>query len=62
MGLNNTERVYKKVTNTSPTEQAVLAYLAHRADDSTLQCYPSGGRIVSETHFSRAAVMRALDA
>ena len=62
MGFKYTERVYRDVTDTSPTEQAVLAYLAHRADDKTGRCYPSGERIASETHFSRAAVMRALDA
>ena len=62
MGFKYTERVYRAVTDTSPTEQAVLAYLAHRADDKTGKCFPSGERIMSETHFSRAAVMRALDA
>ena len=61
MGYKNTERVYRGVTDTSPTEQAVLAYIAHRADDETGQCHPAGVRIASETHFSRAAVMRALD-
>ena len=62
MGFRYTERVYRSVAETSPTEQAVMAYLAHRADDKTGRCYPRIERIAGETHFSRAAVMRALDA
>ena len=62
MGYDYTERVYKAVTDTSPTEQAVLAYIGHRADDATGQCYPRIVLIMAETRLSRAAVMRALDA
>ena len=61
MGFFYTGRVYKEVVGTSPTEQTVLAYLAFRADDKTGQCFPSVERIMRETHFSRSAVIRALD-
>ena len=55
MGVVYTERVYKEAVGTSPTEQAVLAYLAHRANDKNGKCFPSVERIMRETHFSRAA-------
>lgn len=62
MGFHLAARVYDFVKGTSPTAQAVLAYLAFRADDKGVaKCYPSLDRIVGETHFGRTAVRNALN-
>ena len=41
---------------------AVLIYLAFRADDKTLICWPSQGNIAAATHMSRPSVNMALNA
>ena len=47
---------------TSPTQQHVLALLAHRASDKNGMCYPSVDSLAEQTRLNRATVMRALDA
>ena len=61
MGFHFVTRVYDFVTGTSSTAQSVLAYLAHRADDTNLRpCHPSIEQIESATHFRKSAVKAAL--
>lgn len=62
MGFKYTDRVYKGVRNTKGTEQAVLALLAHFADDKTGECFPAQETLAERTRFSRATVVRALNA
>ena len=62
MGYHFTEIVYRDVEETTSTQQAVLAYLAHRTRDET--GLPSFHfpieRIAKETHFGVTAVKDAL--
>ena len=62
MGFKYTHRVYNDVKDTSPTEQQVLALLAHFVDDKTGLCYPSIETLARQTHLGRATVIRRLDA
>jgi len=62
MGFHLVDRVYKYVRGTSPKAQAVLAYLAHRADDAgARKCFPNTDTIEESTHFGRTAVRDALN-
>ena len=61
MGFKYTDRVYKDVRSTSGTEQAVLALLAHFADDKTGQCFPAINTLAEQTRLNRATVFRILD-
>ena len=61
MGFKYTDRVYRDVHDTSPTEQMVLLALAHCADDKTGQCFPSVDTLVKRTHLGRSTVNRCLD-
>ena len=60
MGFHYTARVYEDVRCTSPTQQHVLALLAHRASDKNGMCYPSVDSLAEQTRLNRATVMRAL--
>lgn len=61
MGYHLAETVYRIGREiTSPSEQAVLAALAFRANDSTLRCYPKQDTLVRMTHLSRSTVAAAL--
>ena len=62
MGFKYTDRVYRDVHDTSPTEQLVLLALAHCANDKTGQCFPSVDTLVKRTHLNRSTVRRGLDA
>ena len=60
MGFQYVDRVYKFVRGTSGVEQAVLAYLAFRADDATGgRCHPSDRQISRELHFGPSAIGNA---
>jgi len=62
MGFHLVDKVYFNVTGTSPTAQAVLAYLAHRSDDNGVRkCYPSTESIEAATHFKHTAIRGALN-
>jgi len=62
MGFHLVDKVYFNVTGTSPTAQAVLAYLAHRADDKGVRkCYPAIESIEAATHFKHTAIRDALN-
>ena len=61
MGFKYTHRVYNDVQGTTPTEQQVLALLAHFADDKTGQCFPSIETLARQSHLHRVTVMRSLD-
>ena len=61
MGFKLTSRVYAEITNTTPTEQAILAYLAFRADDETGKCFPTRDTIQSATHFGMSGVTNGLN-
>jgi len=60
MGFKFAERVYAEIQGTSPTAQAVLAYLAHRADDKTGRCFPKRETIAAATHLKATAISNAL--
>lgn len=61
MGYHLAETVYRIGREiTSPSEQAVLAALAFRANDTTLRCYPKQDTLVRMTHLSRSTVAAAL--
>ena len=62
MGFRYTDRVYKDVKGTTPTEQLVLAVLAHIANDKTGACFPSVNTLVERSHLGRSSVMRSIDA
>ena len=62
MGFKYTDRVYKFVTGTTPTEQLVLAVLAHIVNDRNGEGFPSITTIVERSHLGRSTVMRSLDA
>lgn len=61
MGFKYTHRVYNDVQGTTPTEQQVLALLAHIADDRTGTCFPSIETLARQSHLHRVTVMRALN-
>jgi len=62
MGFHLVDKVYFNVTGTSPTAQAVLAYLAHRADDKGVRkCYPAVESIKAATHFGHTSIHNALN-
>ena len=61
MGFKYTHRVYNDVHDTRPSEQQVLALLAHFADDKTGQCFPSIETLARQSHLSHSTVMRCLD-
>ena len=61
MGFKYTHRVYNDVQDTTPTEQQVLALLAHFADDKTGMCFPSIETLARQSHLHRVTVMRSLD-
>ena len=61
-GFKYTDRVYKFVTGTTPTEQLVLAVLAHIVNDRNGEGFPSITTIVERSHLGRSTVMRSLDA
>ena len=61
MGFKYTDRVYKGVRNTKGTEQAVLALLAHFADDKTGQCFPAINTLATQSRLGRATIFRILD-
>jgi len=62
MGFHLVDKVYFNVTGTSPTAQAILAYLAHRADDKGVRkCYPSTESIEAATHFKHSSIHNALN-
>jgi len=62
MGFHLVDAVYFNVVGTSSTAQAVLAYLAHRADDKgARKCYPSVESIEAATHFKHSSIHNALN-
>lgn len=61
MGFKLLSRVYSEIRNTSPTEQAILAYLAFRASDETKRCFPSRNAIEDATHFGQTAINNGLN-
>lgn len=61
MGFKYTDRVYRFVTGTTPTEQLVLAVLAHIVNDKNGEGFPSITTIVKRSHLGRSTVMRSLD-
>lgn len=60
MGFKYLDRVYAEVKGTSPSAQAVLAYLAHRTDDKTGRCFPKRATISEATHLGLTAISNAL--
>ena len=62
MGYKFTEKVYSEVKGTTPPQQAVLAYIAHRTIDETgLPAFHfSIDRIAKETHYGTSTINNAL--
>jgi len=54
------ERVWQ-IEGLKPAQKLVLANLAHRADEKSLTCYPSAGRIAKDTGMSRRGVQKVID-
>lgn len=62
MGFHMVQRVYDDVKGTSGTAQAILAYLAHKADDKgVLECRPTRKTIEAATHFTHDPISKALN-
>jgi DNA-binding transcriptional regulator YhcF (GntR family) len=60
MGFKATDWAYG--LDLGPSMTAVLAALAHRADDKTMQCFPGQDTLAAMTGTSRATVSRAMNA
>ncbi len=61
MGFKLAGRVYSEIKNTTPTEQAILAYLAFRADDATGRCFPTRDTIHAATHLKPTGISNGLN-
>lgn len=61
MGFHLAARVYEEISCTTATEQAILAYLAFRADDRTGRCFPSRASIAAATHLGHTGVSNGLN-
>ena len=64
MGFHLTNRVYRYVKGLTSTQQAILAYIAFRADDDTEQTdyHFSIEQMADETCFRKTAISEALKA
>ena len=61
MGFHLASRVYAEIDCTNVTEQAILAYLAFRADDKTGRCFPSRASIAAATHLGHTGITNGLN-
>lgn len=61
MGFHLAARIYEEIDCTNATEQAILAYLAFRADDKTGRCFPSRAKIAAATHLGHTGVTNGLN-